>query len=411
MTLDAVILKHGALIDTLLEHGPTSRIELSRLTSARQPTITRWINELIEAGLVVEVGQEHDNNGMGRPRSLIDLNADAGYVVALHIGERQVKAGLVNLKGKVVYQEIFRSEAADPPFAAHVLEEAIKATRAVLSRRTWPGSLLGVGVSTAGIFDPGSGAIGIHSFTKGCVGLVPVRELLARNFGEPIEIDTDNWAIAIAERLFGSRFNNFILIIVDEGIGAAAVLNGRVFKGKGYAGEIGHLPVHIVPGVAQTAFVCPFCGQRSCLSCWVCTKNILAKIRQATGIGTLEEVLVAAADRKQPLVEAIFAETAEALASVCVPIVDMLHPDAVVLVGPIISEPDVVRRVQDYLQVHSFAASRGIKVMASELGADSELIGAAGLVFNKLLGADLELQAGRGWAHAVNKVKEVKRWA
>jgi predicted NBD/HSP70 family sugar kinase len=75
-------------------------------------------------------------------------------------------------------------------------------------------------------------------------------EDLTNALGVPLEIDNDVNLAAVAERHVGKarHHEDFVLLWVDEGIGAAVVIDGRLHRGAtGGAGEVGFLPV---PGTA-----------------------------------------------------------------------------------------------------------------------------------------------------------------
>jgi predicted NBD/HSP70 family sugar kinase len=82
----------------------------------------------------------------------------------------------------------------------------------------------------------------------------------------------------------------------------------------------------------------------------------------------------------------LFSECAQAIANVCCPLLDLLDLEVVILAGPISSTPGVVTEVQKQLQKQSFAARlHGVRVLPSNIGNRIGLVGAASLVFGKML--------------------------
>ena len=83
---------------------------------------------------------------------------------------------------------------------------------------------------------------------------------------------------------------------------------------------------------------------------------------------------------------AVLSACGEAVASACAPLVDLLGPDVVVLAGPIFEVPRVLDVVSRELNHGSFVGRlNGVRVHAASLGRDVGLIGAASLVYDRLV--------------------------
>ena len=74
---------------------PGSRQDLSAATGLSMASVTRVVRQLIDEGIVTEVGSE-DSDG-GRPRMLLDINPDYGYVIGVDIGETRIRINLFDL--------------------------------------------------------------------------------------------------------------------------------------------------------------------------------------------------------------------------------------------------------------------------------------------------------------------------
>src|SRR5437868_2521849 len=86
--------------------------------------------------------------------------------------------------------------------------------------------------------------------TAARVAALALKEQLAQVLGMPIVIENDVNLAAVAERHDGAAqdFDDFVLVWVDEGVGAAIVLGGQLLRGAtGGAGEIGYMPLPGAP--------------------------------------------------------------------------------------------------------------------------------------------------------------------
>ena len=92
-TGDATLLRkvnESAILELIREQGPISRSDLARLLHLSPPTITRIVNPLIEAGLVLE-GDPGDSKGGRRP-ILLTFNSRASLIVGVYVGQNLVGA-------------------------------------------------------------------------------------------------------------------------------------------------------------------------------------------------------------------------------------------------------------------------------------------------------------------------------
>jgi glucokinase len=116
-----------------------------------------------------------------------------------------------------------------------------------------------MGVGVPGAFDAESGTVlGIPAL-PGWAGF-PLAALLHDRLGLDCTLENDAKAAAIGEWDAGAAkgFRNFVYVTVSTGIGACAVVDGRLLRGAGgLAGEIGHTRI------AETSERCA-CGLYGC---------------------------------------------------------------------------------------------------------------------------------------------------
>jgi predicted NBD/HSP70 family sugar kinase len=63
--------------------------------------------------------------------------------------------------------------------------------------------------------------------------------------GRPAEVDNEANLGALAELWHGAVGRDFVHVSASAGIGGALVANGMLLRGRrGFAGELGHMPVH-----------------------------------------------------------------------------------------------------------------------------------------------------------------------
>jgi glucokinase len=164
-----------------------------------------------------------------------------------------------------------------------------------------------------------------------------------------VVVESDVRAGALAEARFGAGAGRspFLFVIVGTGASACLVIDGHPFAGAhGEAIALGAPPVELVASGPALA--------------------------RAAGLERGEDVLSHAAHA--PLVE----EAAEALAGTLAVLVNALDPSLVVLGGGLGAAPNFRARVEQHLRARlAYPRTPPLAVVASSLGADGGLIGAA----------------------------------
>lgn len=68
-----------------------------------------------------------------------------------------------------------------------------------------------------------------------------LKQFIHRKFGKRVEIKNDAHCVALAESKLGCRKKNFLVVTLGTGIGGGIIIDGKLYEGEGYAGELGHL--------------------------------------------------------------------------------------------------------------------------------------------------------------------------
>ncbi len=84
------------ILRTLLEKGPMSRAELSKVLRSSKPTISKNVEELIADRRIIEAGK--DDNMIGKKGILLDINPDYGHVLAIDMSKNRFRLVIANLQ-------------------------------------------------------------------------------------------------------------------------------------------------------------------------------------------------------------------------------------------------------------------------------------------------------------------------
>ena len=246
----------------LVDHGPLSRPELAAGVGLGRAATSTITNDLMRRSLVSEIATPPSGT-RGRPVTLLDLDDDRYAITGIEIGFDRILAAVYTLRGRelVRIERPAEADAVNPRAllrrAAMVLHEALDLVEE--DRRT----LLGVGVSTAGLVDASSGTIK-YAPSLGWRDIAlsaGVTEALGDR--APVLIDSAANCAALAElrnrRRGGARESSLVYLTGTYGISAGIITGGRLWRGeRGMAGEVGHLTVE------ADGLRCA-CGRRGCL--------------------------------------------------------------------------------------------------------------------------------------------------
>lgn len=305
--------------------------------------------------------------------------------IGLDVGGTSIRAGVVDRYGDVL--DITRTGT---PTGEQELEDAIAK---VIDELTGRHRVSAVGLAVAGFVaeDRRTVRFAPHLAWR----QAPVADRIAARIGLPVVLEHDANAAALGEHRFGAArgASVAVLIALGTGIGAALLLDGRLFRGAyGVAPELGHLT--LVPDGRP----CP-CGKNGCLERY-CSGTALATtaidlLARNPGISTLlareaaadsravtGRRVAAAARDGDPLAERAMAELARWLGKGLALVADVYDPEVVVIGGGVSeSAPLFLDEAREhYAAMITGAGHRPLaRIRPAQLGDDSALVGAAAL--------------------------------
>jgi len=157
----------------------------------------------------------------------------------IDIGATNIKYGLVDPDGKVIFREQRPTVAEKGPEALMHLVTNI-AERLLLSAAEDEYDVRWLGVGTPGAVDVRTGkVIGPSPNIAGWQGTEIGRTLTDR-LNLPVWVDNDVNAMALAEARFGAAvgFKSVVCVAIGTGVGGGLILNGQLWRGAGYSAYI-----------------------------------------------------------------------------------------------------------------------------------------------------------------------------
>ncbi len=376
-------------------NGPLTRQEVAAVAGLSSATVSNLVGGLLAEGVVAEVGLE-DSNG-GRPRGLLQVNPDYGYVIGADVGETAVLVELFDLTLRMRARHTSvtgMTTVLDPGDAVNRIVEGVESV--IAESGVAERAILGLGVAVPGLVEHRSeqrDAAVVHGQSVGWRA-VPLEADLRARLDLPILVDNGAKTLGQAERWLGAARDteNAVIVLLGIGAGTCIVSNGEVYRGAtSSAGEWGHTTV--VAGGRTCR-----CGADGCLEAYVGAGAIVARYeqlkrrRQAARPAELEGRIAAIieARHRDPAAAKVLDETVTYLGAGIADLVNLFNPERVVVggwLGQVLSEALLpsIREAAAGRALH-LPFSR-VEIVKAELGQDAVALGGATLPIARLLSA------------------------
>ncbi|MFA6104912.1 MAG: ROK family transcriptional regulator [Victivallaceae bacterium] len=311
------------VLNAIRENKPIARSQIAGKTGLDKKSITNFVTELLNEGLIEEAGKK--DNVSGRPFTMLEFREK--YVMGIYIAPHFARGVLIDLYGRIE-----ESHEEEYPFYSGLdkIIGAVKNIYKILSSRKQP--FYGVGICMPGILDMERGIV-MASVNIPALNGINFRNVFAEFIHLPLYFEEESSSIALAEKWFGigRNYNDFVCVEVSGGIGAGIVNNRRIYKGAGqYAGEIGH--VSIEPGGRKCR-----CGNLGCLETYASEKTILECINAGSGNPIERLCYFRQGMIPQAKYDELLAETGARLGMGLSAVVNILCPKVIILSGSVVS--------------------------------------------------------------------------
>ena len=364
-----------------------SRSELGSATGLSTASVTNVVRELIDEGIVVETGLAESDGG--RPRAMLGINPDYGYVIGVDIGETRTRVELFDL----AMNERARAEYPLNRVAEHDVDVVVRQIASginsvIAGSGVSPDAVLGVGIGVPGIIEHGAEVL-VHGQTYGW-DAVPLERLLRAHTDLPLRFDNGAMTMGQAELWFGAGrgARNAAVVLVGSGVGAALYSGGATYQGAtSSAAEFGHVTVMVGGRRCR-------CGSAGCLEAYAGAEAILERYGRPMAVddqeAALAELIQAAAT--SPRAAAVLDETAQYLGAGIGTLINLLNPERVVLGGwaGLLLGAQLLPQIREAARQHSlrhpFAAS---SLELGRLGPGVVALGAATLPVESFLNGSL----------------------
>ncbi len=307
------------------------------------------------------------------------------YYIGIDLGGTNVHAGLVDEKGTLLGQaEVPTPKGADAVADAIADAARLSADKAGVS----VSQAKSVGLASAGSIDPENGMV-IHAFNLG-LDHVPLARMVSERLELPALMENDANAAALGEFVAGAGrgYHSLAAVTLGTGVGAGAVLGGKLFTGFNYAGmEAGHMVIR------RGGRPCT-CGRRGCWEAYASATGLILSTKEAMAAhpdsalwkfaSTPEQVngktVFDAVELGDPAAKQVLEDYLGDLACGITNLINILQPEVLCIGGGISRQGDkLLAPLRQVLDREEFTrdSPRRTTLRVAQLGSEAGIIGAA----------------------------------
>lgn len=309
--------------------------------------------------------------------------------LGIDIGGTAAKFGLVNGEG-VMISEVLEYPVKFDDYETPIIETVVKSAKEFMSKNNKTFfDINGIGVSATGGINSKLGIVeGSAGHIKNWKG-TNIKKRLEAEFGMNTAVLNDANAAALGEMWKGAAKGreNVVVMTIGTGVGGGIIVDSKILLGrKGFAGEIGHIPVNVDGEKCS-------CENTGCIEHYGSTSALVRNIKNAviSGeiIGINEDEIDGRLIFKQvsagnKVVIKYVDEWINYISAALVGLVHIFNPEMVILGGGVSKQKEFfVDKVRDKVLhgvMDNFA--QDLRVEAAELGNNAGIIGAVKFVID-----------------------------
>lgn len=308
--------------------------------------------------------------------------ADTIYL-GIDIGGTAVKFGLVDEDGTMV-SKVSEYPVRFDNYKTPIIETVVKSARLFMEANSKSFTeIAGIGVSATGGINLKLGIVeGSAGHIKNWEG-TNIKARLESEFGVNTEVLNDANAAALGEMWKGAARGkeNVVVMTIGTGVGGGIIVDSKILLGtKGFAGEIGHIPVNVDGEDCS-------CGNKGCIEHYGSTSALVRKVKEAVISGEINGIEAGKVDGRlifeevaagNDTVKKYVDEWISYISAALVGLVHIFNPEMIILGGGVSRQKELfVDKVREKVftsVMPNFAI--GLSVEAAELGNDAGIIGA-----------------------------------
>jgi predicted NBD/HSP70 family sugar kinase len=360
-----------------------SRSGIASLTGLTRAGAGVIVDSLIRDGFLEE--ETVKKSGKGRSPKKLSIRDGALYALGINITRQGFAAGICGLNGRIVSRE------ALPAPAWKNRDEALGLIyRMVKKLLAEPGipvkKIIGLGITTPGPVDSTKGVI-LTPPDFDHWEFCPIAEIFEKKLDIPACLENNAIARTIEEQYYGlgKYYEDFINLVVDNGIGGGIVISNELIKGVGGCGsELGHITIN------SQGEKC-YCGNIGCLEMYANPRRFVDEAKKAGHRVSRWDEIAQAAEEGEKYFTGMVRRMAYYLACECTSLINLFEPQVIIISGELNQHSALlVEFIQEQVDKNRINRNiREVEIKTSNTDQSQGVMAAATLVFNRYLSSPI----------------------
>jgi N-acetylglucosamine repressor len=368
-------------LNLIREKQPVSRAELARQMGMRRGSVSRIVDELLDAGLVFEGDKAESPRGR-KPR-LLHIETRRRCIVAVDVAASHTAILVTDVLGHPMLDMVELPTHHQP---RRLLDDLARRIGGILADHPEIGECQGIGVAVSGVVSLDDGLLR-YSPTLGWREVDFLNPLKTAT-GLPVVVENSCKACVLAQ-VWAVRGDPPVdgpvaFVNVSDGVGVGIAVDGTLLRGAhNVAGEFGHVSLNMNGPICS-------CGQRGCWEAYVSKRAVVARYRgtdpswphsvENTSV-TIEHIMALARAGEDRALDAL-RETGHLLGRGFATIMKSLDPCRIYVGGEITEVWNLIStRVEDGLREDAIIGDlKETMILTVPLGEHPRLRGAAALI-------------------------------
>lgn len=377
------------IISHFINSGNDTIAELAKELDLSVPTVTKFIGELTDQGLISEFGKIHTPGG--RHPIVYGLKPTSAYFIGADMSRHHLNIALMDFTGRIVDYEMgiaytYENTPESFDLLCSYLQKFIDKT-GEMKRKIYH-----INLNISGRVNPETG----YSFSSFYFSEEPISEILTEKLRYPVSIDNDTRAMAYGEFMKGVVENekNVIFVNLSWGLGIGIIIDGKPYYGKsGFSGEFGHFPIY------DNEIIC-HCGKKGCLeteaSGLAIHRSVKERIKQGESSILTQKVkdlnqltlthIIEATNNEDPLCIEIVEEVGYKLGRYIAGLINIFNPELVVIGGQVAdTDGFIMLPIRSSIKKHSLnLVNKDTQIVTSKLKNKAGIVGACMIARSRL---------------------------
>jgi predicted NBD/HSP70 family sugar kinase len=390
------------VLQVIKRNNGMTRQQLAECLECSPAKISLLLRMLEEMGLILE-GESMDTGSRRRVKQIVISGGPATFM-GVELGSYEIRVVLMDFGGDVLAKDkMLQDSSIDDPklFMEHLFAFM---DRFVANNPTASCNLKGIALALSGVVNDIDGTAMYFRNQRVWEG-VPLKKIIENRYGMTCFMDDSSRAMAAAEKRWGccQGNENFVLLSLGVGLGAGVFIHGGIYRGMGYASEIGHM-------IIDPAGPRCNCGSHGCLESFVSGYALENRVRRAIDEGVYSSLnkldtvtakeIIEAAEKGDKFAFGAVTDMAERLGVGVANVINIFHPERVVLAGGLSNAGELLTRpIQQIVRSTALSThAQGCEIIVSPLDEYSAAMGMTDIMTSWVLESALRIKQITGIA-------------